>query len=191
MNKNDSDQQQVIVFKLDDKLYGVNIGQVREITRVSEISPVPNAPAHIKGVTNLRGQVTTVIDLRVKLGLTAKDYDKHTRMMIIEAKGSSKGMIVDQVAEVTMIPKIDIEETPEIARASLGGASYIKGIGKKDNRLIILVSLPMLACEGEDSDGESEVGEDAGRFVEFEAKPLESQVEVSAVSMKGKVKKPQ
>ncbi len=140
MTSKDAEKQQVIVFKLDDKLYGVNIGQVREITRIGEISPVPNSPEYIEGVTNLRGQVTTVIDLRKRLGMRAKQFDKYTRMMVVESQGNSQGMVVDSVAGVTMIPNADIEETPEIAR-SQNRSSYIKGIGKKDNKLIILVNL--------------------------------------------------
>jgi purine-binding chemotaxis protein CheW len=151
MSKNDTEKQQIIIFKLDEKLFGVDIGQIREITRVNEISPVPNAPSYIKGVTNLRGQVTTVIDLRKKLEIQAKEFDKSTRMMVIESKGTPKGMIVDCVAEVTMIPKADIEETPEITKIMDGTSAYIKGIGKKDNRLIILVDLKKLSTEGSDN----------------------------------------
>jgi purine-binding chemotaxis protein CheW len=140
MTLKDAERQQIIVFKLDDKLYGVNIGQVREITRIGEISPVPNSPEYIEGVTNLRGQVTTVVDLRKRLGMPAKQFDKQSRMMVVESQSNSQGMVVDSVAEVTMIPNADIEETPEIAR-SQDQSIYIKGIGKKDNKLIILVDL--------------------------------------------------
>jgi purine-binding chemotaxis protein CheW len=72
-------------------------------------------------------------------------------MMVIESKGTPKGMIVDCVAEVTMIPKADIEETPEITKIMDGTSAYIKGIGKKDNRLIILVDLKKLSTEGSDN----------------------------------------
>jgi purine-binding chemotaxis protein CheW len=141
MSNKDTEKQQIIVFKLDDKLYGVNIGQIREITRIGEIAPMPNSPGYINGVTNLRGQVTTVVDLRKRLGLPTKNFDKESRMMVIESQGKSVGMIVDSVAEVTMLPRADIEETPEIARATDDKSSYLKGIGKKDDKLIILVDL--------------------------------------------------
>lgn len=141
MSDKDAERQQIIVFKLDEKMYGVNIDQIREITRIGEISPVPNSPSYIEGVTNLRGQVTTVIDLRKRLGMSSKTFDKQNRMMITESENNSEGVIVDSVAEVTMIPKADIEETPEIARASKDKSSYLKGIGKKDGKLIILVDL--------------------------------------------------
>ncbi len=155
MSKNDAEKQQLIVFRLDDKLYAVNIGQVREITRVGEISPVPDAPGYIRGVTNLRGQVTTIIDLRTMLGLPAKEFDKHTRMMIVESKGASVGMIVDAVAEVTMLPTSDIEKTPEIAKGS-GSSNYIKGIGKKDTKLIILVDIKQLSGIDDGTEAESQ-----------------------------------
>jgi purine-binding chemotaxis protein CheW len=141
MINEDEESQQIIMFKLDDKLYGVNIGQIREITRISEISPVPNAPSYIEGVTNLRGQVTTVVNLRKKLAMPHKEFDKESRMMIIESGGRSVGIIVDSVTEVTMVSKADIEETPELARTAQVKSSYLKGIAKKDSRLIILVDL--------------------------------------------------
>ncbi len=144
MDSKDSDKLQIIIFKLDEKLYGVHIDQVREITRVGEITPVPAAPRYVEGVTNLRGQVTTVIDLRKKFGMTPKTLDKQSRMMIIESPGKSEGVIVDSIVEVTMLPKADIEEPPEIARASRGKQKYITGIGKKDGRLIILIDLRRL-----------------------------------------------
>lgn len=144
MSKKDAEKQQIIIFKLDEKLYGVNIDQVREITRVGEISPVPKAPKYVLGVTNLRGQITTVIDLRKRLGMQPKAIDKQSRMMIIEAEGNSEGVIVDSVVEVTMIPKADIEEPPKIMEASKNKSNYLVGIGKKDNKLIILLDLRKL-----------------------------------------------
>jgi purine-binding chemotaxis protein CheW len=150
LSTNDTDKLQIIVFTLDDKLYAVKIGQIREITRMGEISPVPNSSDFILGVTNRRGQVTTVIDLRKRLYVNSKPFDKHTRMMIIENKGTAKGMVVDAVAEVTMLPKSDIEEMPEIAKANDGNSAFIKGIAKKDNHLIILVDLKALSADSED-----------------------------------------
>jgi purine-binding chemotaxis protein CheW len=150
LSTNDTDKLQIIVFTLDDKLYAVKIGQIREITRMGEISPVPNSSDYILGVTNRRGQVTTVIDLRKRLYVNSKPFDKHTRMMIIENKGTAKGMVVDAVAEVTMLPKSDIEEMPEIAKANDGNSAFIKGIAKKDNHLIILVDLKALSADSED-----------------------------------------
>ena len=129
------------MFYLDDKLYGVNILRVREITRISEIAPVPNAPSYVEGVTNLRGQVTTVINLRKKLGMPQKKIDDESRMIIMESEGKLAGIIVDSVTEVTTIPKSDIEETPELARTSKEHTSYVRGVGKKDNKLIILMDL--------------------------------------------------
>ncbi len=118
MNQEDTETQQIIVFNLEDNLYGVNIGQVREITRVGKISPVPNSPDYIEGVTNLRGQVTTVIDMRKRLDMPQKELDKDSRMMVTELEGRSVGMIVDSVTDVTKLPKADIEETPELATAA-------------------------------------------------------------------------
>jgi purine-binding chemotaxis protein CheW len=148
MMNEDEESQQIVVFKLESKLYGVNIDQIREITRMSEISPVPNAPSYIEGVTNLRGQVTTVVNLRTKFGMPKKEYDKNSRMMIIESGGRSAGAIVDSVTEVALIPKANIEKTPELAKTNEKYLSYLRGIGKKDDKLIILVDLrELLECE--------------------------------------------
>lgn len=144
MSSKDAEKLQIIIFKLDEKLYGVHIDQIREITRVGEVTPVPGAPPYVEGVTNLRGQVTTVIDLRKRLGMAPKNLDKQSRMMIIESPGNSEGVIVDSIVEVTMLPKANIEEPPEIAKTSKGRSSYITGIGKKDGKLIILIDLQKL-----------------------------------------------
>ncbi|MEM3730996.1 MAG: chemotaxis protein CheW [Candidatus Bathyarchaeia archaeon] len=141
MDARETDKQQIIVFKLEDRFYGVDISQIREITRVGEITPMPNSPFYIEGVTNLRGQVTTVIDMRKKLGLPTKKVGKETRMMVIEYDNRPVGMIVDSISEVTMLSKADIEKTPEITKKAQRESHYIKGIGKKDNKLIILIDL--------------------------------------------------
>ncbi|MCW4035319.1 MAG: chemotaxis protein CheW [Candidatus Bathyarchaeota archaeon] len=148
MRNDHEDSLQIIVFYLDDKLYGVDINNVREITRVNEITPVPNAPHYVEGVTNLRGKVTTVINLRKKLGMPQKDVGDESRMILMESNGKLAGIIVDSVTEVTAIPRRDIEATPELVRASQEHTSYVRGVGKKDNKLIILMDLSeMLECE--------------------------------------------
>ena len=145
MENKDSENQQIIIFKLDDKLYGVKIKEVREITRVTEINPLPNSPKYIIGVTNFRGQVATVMDLRNRLGMAPKKIDKESRMLVIEAEGRTIGMVIDSVIQISMIPKVNIEKIPEVTRKDLQEQSFVKGIAKKDSKLIVLLDLCMLA----------------------------------------------
>jgi purine-binding chemotaxis protein CheW len=150
MSKNDSEKLQIVIFKLGGRHYGVSIEQIREITRVGEISPVPNAPFYVLGVTNRRGQVTTIIDLRRRLNMPDKEIDQHSRMLVIETKNSSTGMVVDAVEDATMLAQSDIEETPQIAKTIDGSSDCVKGIGKKDQKLIILLDLKALTFENAD-----------------------------------------
>jgi len=149
MSANDAEKQQIIIFKLDNAHYGASIEQIREITRIGEISPVPNTPSYVLGITNRRGQVTTIIDLRSKLGITPKEIDAHSRMLVIETKSSSKGIVVDAVEDAIMLSKADIDDVPEIVK-STGDSNYIKGVGKKDQKLIVILDLKALTCDGEE-----------------------------------------
>jgi len=88
------DEAILVLFTLADGLYGVNVSQVREITSMRETTPVPNSPYYVDGVTNLRGQVTTVTDLRRRFGLTERERDDNTRIIIIEPEGVPIGMVV-------------------------------------------------------------------------------------------------
>ncbi|MCD6145994.1 MAG: purine-binding chemotaxis protein CheW, partial [Methanosarcinales archaeon] len=99
-----SDEAILVVFTLADGLYGVNVSQVREITSMRETTPVPNSPYYVNGVTNLRGQVTTVTDLRKRFGLDEKERDDNTRIIIVEPEGVPIGMVVDSVSEVLRMP---------------------------------------------------------------------------------------
>ena len=105
-------QQQLVVFKLGGEDFGVDISQVREIIRKGDITVVPNAPEFVKGVINLRGQITTIIDLRTKLGLAGKEEgdEQQERVIVVEAGNNMVGMAVDAVTEVTYLSEGDIDE---------------------------------------------------------------------------------
>ena len=151
MSKNDTGKQQIVIFKIDNRRYGATIDQIREITRIGEISPIPNAPHYIIGVTNRRGQVTTVLDLRKRLGMAEKAIDQHSRMLIIETKTTSKGIVVDAVEDAAMLAKSDIEETPELAKTMDETSDYVIGVGKKDKELIVLLDLKALTADRSDN----------------------------------------
>jgi purine-binding chemotaxis protein CheW len=132
---------QFVNFRLRGEEYGVDIGQVREITRVVDISHIPESPSFIEGVTNLRGQIIPVVDLAKQFGLAPQEkLPESARIVVTEIKGQTVGMIVDEVPEVLKIPEENIEPTPELIQTKIR-KDYIKGVGKLENRLIVLLDL--------------------------------------------------
>jgi len=140
---------QLVNFRLRDEEFGVDIGSVREITKVADITHIPEAPSFIYGVTNLRGQVISVIDLAQQFGLaTRQELPETARIVVTEIKGQTVGMLVDEVPEVLKIADENIEATPELIQTEVR-KDYIKGVGKLDNRLIILLDLEKLLASHE------------------------------------------
>src|SRR3990170_7687957 len=90
---------QWVTFRLDNETYGVNVMQVQEVLRMTEIAPVPGAPDYVLGIINLRGNVVTVIDTRKRFGLELREVDDATRIVITEIEQQVIGMLVDAVAE--------------------------------------------------------------------------------------------
>ena len=145
-----SDDEAILVaFTLSDGLYGVEVDQVREITAMRDISPVPNSPDYVVGVTNLRGQVTTVTDLKQRLGLfNEAGVGKNSRIIIVESDETSVGMAVDSVCEVMRIPRGDIEPVPDVVSEFNVGTEYIRGVGKLDGGdLIVLLDMEKVLAE--------------------------------------------
>ena len=144
-------QQQLVVFKLGGEDFGVDIMQVREIIRKETCTVVPNAPDYVNGVINLRGQITTIINLRKKLGLAEIEGDldeQQERVIVVEAGNSIVGMAVDAVTEVTYLPESDIDEVPTTVKENIG-SEYLRGVGKLPDRLLILIDLKHV-LHGED-----------------------------------------
>jgi len=136
-------RQQLVVFKLGGEEFGVDIMQVREIIRKGVITAVPNAPEFVTGVINLRGLITTIIDLRRKLGLLEKESgeeEQQERVIVVEVDKTTVGMAVDAVTEVTYLSESDIDEVPAMIKESVG-TEYLRGVGKLPNRLLILIDL--------------------------------------------------
>jgi len=133
-------ETQLVVFRLGTEEFGVDISQVREIIRVGDITRIPGSPRYVDGVINLRGQVTTVVNLRNRLGLDGKAMDGNARIMILEVDKNIVGVIVDSVTEVKNLTRPQIETLPD-ALSSTVSSKYIQGVGKLDGRLLILVDL--------------------------------------------------
>ncbi len=130
---------QWVTFRLGDEKYGINVMQVQEVLRITEIAPVPGAPPYVLGIINLRGNVVTVIDTRSRFGLMPKEPDDSTRIVIIESEGHIIGIQVDSVAEVADLRASEIETAPNVGNEE--SSKYIQGVTSKDNQLLILVDL--------------------------------------------------
>ena len=105
---------QWVTFKLDSETYGINVMQVQEVLRYTEIAPVPGAPMYVLGIINLRGNVVTVIDTRSRFGLQSSDITDNTRIVIIEAEKQVIGILVDSVAEVVYLRASEIDVAPNV-----------------------------------------------------------------------------
>ena len=130
---------QLVTFHIADEEFGVDILSVQEIIRLMQITPVPRAPACIEGVINLRGKVIPVIDMRKRFNLPAIERDSRTRIIVMEFDTKIVGFLVDAVSEVLRIPANTVEPSPAIVSGV--GSEYILGVGKLDDRLLILLDL--------------------------------------------------
>lgn len=131
-----------VTFRLENEKYGINVMQVQEVLRVTEIAPVPGAPNYVLGIINLRGNVVTVIDTRKRFGLSPKEMDDATRIVIIEADDQVVGILVDSVAEVVDLSASAIELAPNVGTD--GNAEFIQGVASLDGELLIIVDLNKL-----------------------------------------------
>ena len=131
---------QLVVFKIGEEEFGVEINQVREIVRLVPITPVPRAPAFVEGVVNLRGQILAIVELSKKLSLQANPRSEKTRIVVVEVGENTVGMIVDEVTEVLRLPGENIDRTPELTGSDVQH-TYLKGVGKLEGRLLILIDL--------------------------------------------------
>ena len=140
--RRDDELLQLVTFSTGDEEFGVDILRVQEIIRTMAITKVPKAPEFVEGVINLRGKVIPIIDLRRRFGLQSKPHDKHTRIIVIEINTMIVGFVVDSVSEVLRIPASTVEPPPPVV-AGLE-SEYISGVGKLEDRLLILLDLDRL-----------------------------------------------
>ena len=138
----DDELLQLVTFSIGSEEFGVDILKVIEIIRIMEIAKVPKAPAFVEGVINLRGLVIPIIDLRRRFGLENKASDSSTRIIVIEINGMSVGFVVDSVSEVLRIPANTVEPAPAVVAGV--DSDYISGVGKLEDRLLILLDLDKL-----------------------------------------------
>ena len=139
--------QRWVTFHMDNETYGINVTQVREVLRITEIAPVPGAPDYVLGIINLRGNVVTVMDTRKRFGLRSVENTDSTRIVIIEVEGQEVGILVDSVAEVIDIRQSAVEAAPNIGNDD--ASRYIQGVSSIEGQLLILVDLNRLLTDEE------------------------------------------
>ena len=137
---------QIVSFHVGGEEFGLEILKVQEIIRVQDLTRVPNLPDFVEGVINLRGKVIPVIGLRRWFGLEQREHDKYTRIIVVEARGTVLGFIVDSVSEVLRIAANTVEPPPRIGKVE---RDYIAGVGRLDDRLLLLLNLDRLMTSSE------------------------------------------
>jgi purine-binding chemotaxis protein CheW len=130
---------QFVSFLLSDEEYAVDIMRVQEIIRISNITRVPQMPEFVEGVINLRGKVIPIIDLKCKFGLERRDQDRKSRIVVVDLDDKTTGLIVDSVSQVLNIEEDHIDPPP--AMGTSVNTKYIMGMGKVDDRLLILLDI--------------------------------------------------
>jgi purine-binding chemotaxis protein CheW len=132
-----------LVFHLDEEEFGIQVQKVREIMGVQDITQVPQTPAHVKGVINLRGKVIPVVDLRLKFDMPAREYTHRTCIIVVQISGPRgtmlMGIVVDGVAEVLNIAGPDVEDTPSFGKEV--EIPYVMGLAKLKGKVKILLDI--------------------------------------------------
>ena len=138
-SRENESRAQYLTFHLGEEEYGIEILRVQEIKRYPAVTPIPNAPAWVKGVMNLRGTVVPVFDLRLKFGMPPKDYDRFTVIVVVNVGARVVGMIVDGVSDVLDIDAASVDKTPDLGAHV--DTTLLQGIARNQDRLITLLDI--------------------------------------------------
>jgi purine-binding chemotaxis protein CheW len=142
--------EQIVVLDLGGEAYGVEIGRVEEIIRMQAITRIPNGPAFIEGVTNLRGRVIPVLDLRKRFGLPASEATRRSRIDVGELGEHTVGLVVDGVSEVLLVGSDAVE--PPSTLVTSADSAFLRGVAKLEERLILLLDLSRILSRSEQED---------------------------------------
>jgi purine-binding chemotaxis protein CheW len=138
-----TETSQYMTFKLGNELFAISVAQVREVLEISQITRVPTAPAYMRGVVNVRGQATPVVDLRLKFGLPAVADTLHTRIIVmeleLEGEATVLGAVADSVHEVIELEPANVNPPPRIAMR--WRTDFIQGMGKRGDSFIIILDV--------------------------------------------------
>lgn len=138
-------EKKYIIFKLSEEYYGLSIKNVISIEKISQATRIPNAAEYVKGVINMRGEVIPIIDLKVKLSMEASPITDDSRIIIVSSNEIYVGLIVDSSSEVLEIDKENIDKPP--VDENNPHIEYINGIGKTEDRLIVMLNLEKILEE--------------------------------------------
>lgn len=138
-DKLEQKEMKAIIFQLLDMEYAISVDIVQSIEKVLSITRVPKTPAYVKGVINLRGIVTPIVDLRERFGLTPKEMDDSTRIIIVTLDEYDVGLIVDSANDVLDIPVDSIEPQPEVVGSI--ESDFISGVAKVEKHLLVMLNL--------------------------------------------------
>lgn len=150
MNETHGELIQLVSFKLAGEEYAVEVQKVREIMRMSSVTPVPNTPSDLEGIINLRGQVVPIISLRKKFGMLPGEADHNTRIVVMEIAGTLTGILVDSVSEVIRIAGSEIQPPPPVmAGAMRMDPEVIQGVIHRSDQLLLLLQLDVILSDEE------------------------------------------
>jgi len=142
-NPKAAEKQEFLAFTLGSEEYCIDILKVQEIRGYEPVTPLPNTPAFMKGVVNLRGLIVPIIDLRIKLDLYKVEYDQFTVVIILGIRGRIIGVVVDSVSDVVALEADEIKPAPQIGAAIQ--TDYINGLASVDERMLIIIDIEKLA----------------------------------------------
>jgi len=143
-----SDELQLVVFNIGTEEFGVEIMNVQEIIRMTNITKIPQASGYVKGIINLRGRIIVVINLNVIMGMENKEQNENTRIIVADIGETVMGFIVDSVSEVIRLPQSSVEPAPSVIANKIG-TEYVRGVGKMEDRLLILLDLDKILSANE------------------------------------------
>lgn len=147
VDDNEELDKQYLTFWTDKQLFGVKIANVVQIISIQEITPIPDAPDYAKGVINLRGSIIPVIDVRIRFGKPEAPYGEHTCIIVTNLEDTYIGFIVDLVDEVTTIEDDQISPPPKVSKDRCN--PYLIGIGKVDEKVVMLIDTAKILTENE------------------------------------------
>ncbi|MFT8351411.1 chemotaxis protein CheW [Clostridium saccharoperbutylacetonicum] len=148
-SEEDTQKDKYLIFSIGNECYGIDIKYVTEIIGIEPITAVPELPNYIKGVINLRGKIIPVMDVRLRFKKEQKEYDDRTCIVVVEIGNVNIGLIIDRVLEVVNIDESNISPPPKINSNKDNANKYIKGIGKIQNEVRLLIDCHKLLEEDE------------------------------------------
>jgi len=146
--KTTSDIRQLVLFRLASGFYALDIQYVREINRLTEVTEIPTASEFIEGIINLRGVIVPVVNLGLRFKLSQTQHSKDARVVVIESKGHTLGMVVDEVTEVLRLSNSEIEPATNMNSSGID-VDFVEGVGKVGERLILILAPERLFTEEE------------------------------------------